>query len=98
MQDFAFTFYNSQAWKDCRAAYRKSVRGLCETCLKHGIYTPGEIVHHKVVLTPKNINDPDVSLNWDNLMLVCRNCHAAEHDRKKRRYKIDSYGRIITEM
>ena len=96
MQDFAETFYSSQAWRNCRAAYKKSRRGLCEICLKQGRYTPGEIVHHKVHLSPANINDPDVSLNWNNLLLVCRDCHAAEHDAKKRRYKIDSCGRIIT--
>lgn len=95
MQEFAKQFYSSTPWQECRAAYRKSVRNLCEICLKSGLYVPGEIVHHKVHLTPENIKDPNVSLNWDNLELVCRECHARLHDKKQRRYKFDQYGRMI---
>ena len=96
MQDFARQLYGSKAWKNCRRAYAKSVGNLCEVCLSKGLYKGGEIVHHKVHLTPENINDPTVTLNWDNLQLVCRDCHAAIHDydRRKRRYKIDELGRV----
>jgi 5-methylcytosine-specific restriction endonuclease McrA len=93
-RDFAEPFYNSPAWKKCRKAYAKSVRNLCERCLAKGIYKPGVIVHHKVWLTPENIYNPAVTLNWDNLELLCRDCHAAEHDAKQRRYSCDELGRI----
>ena len=97
MQDFAKTFYKSQAWKDCRAAYAKSVGGLCEICLAKGLYRPGEIVHHSIHITPENISDPSIVLNWDNLQLVCRECHAQLHDGKTRRYRLDELGRVICE-
>ena len=96
MQEYAEKFYKSPAWKTTRAAYFAAHRGLCEICLRQGMYQPGEIVHHKTHLTPDNINDPKVSLNWDNLQLVCRECHARLHDAKKRRYKFDQYGRLVT--
>ena len=54
MREFARAFYQSRAWKDCREAYRKSVGGLCESCLAAGIYTPGKVVHHRQPLTPDN--------------------------------------------
>lgn len=95
MKDYAKTFYKSQAWKDTRNAYAKSKGNLCEVCLAKGIYRSGEIVHHKIHLTPENIADPSVSLNWDNLQLVCRDCHAQMHDNKQRRYKLDELGRVI---
>ena len=95
MKEYARGFYSSKAWKDCRRAYAKSKGGLCERCLIKGQYKPGEIVHHKVYLSPENINDPDVTLNWDNLELVCRDCHAQEHDGLKRRYKVDELGRVV---
>ena len=65
-----------------------------------GIVSPAEIVHHKIPLTPDNINDLSVSLSWDNLQALCRRCHAEVHEeiyasRKKRRYKIDKQGRVI---
>lgn len=71
-QDFAKAFYNSQAWQDCRDGYISSVHGLCEDCQK-----PGYIVHHKERLTPENINDPDVTLNWEKLKYLCLECHNA---------------------
>ena len=98
MKDFAKPFYTSRAWANCREAYRKSVGGLCERCLRAGLIVPGEIVHHKVHLTPSNISDPNTTLNWDNLELVCRECHAREHDlgrKYKKRYEIDEFGRVM---
>lgn len=93
MKEFATSFYKSKAWQKCRAAYAKSVGGLCEQCLKAGLVKPGDIVHHKVKLTPDNINDPAVALSWDNLELLCRDCHAKAHG-TARRYKVDEMGRV----
>lgn len=73
-RDFAKSFYKSSAWKKCRASFIASRHGLCERC--GGV---GGICHHKVYLTPENINDPDVTLNWDNLELLCATCHQHEH-------------------
>lgn len=78
-QDFAKRFYKSKAWKDCRRAYILKVHGLCEECLARGTYTPGYIVHHKVLLTATNINDPSVSLNHDKMRMLCLECHNREH-------------------
>ena len=94
MKKFAEKFYKSKAWQECRNAYAKSVHGLCERCIGKGIIKSGEIVHHIVELTPENVNDPDVTLNWDNLMLVCRDCHAELHGKKIKRYKVDEAGRV----
>ena len=94
MKDFAESFYKGPAWKACRAAYVKSVGGLCEACLARGIYRAGEIVHHKVHITPETINDPTVTLSFDNLELLCRDCHAEMHEKRRKRYKIDEWGRV----
>ena len=63
MKSFAKAFYKSKAWKECRAAYARRAGGLCERCLANGIYKAGEIVHHKIEITPENINDPTVT-DW----------------------------------
>lgn len=96
MKDFAAAFYKSKAWQSCRASYLAKVGGLCEICLAKGIYTPAEIVHHKIEITPSNINDPNVTLSWDNLQAVCRECHAVQHGARARRYKVDDMGRVQT--
>ena len=74
MKDFSKKFYKSKAWEDCRAAFYFSKHGLCECC-----QGPGKIVHHRIELTPDNINNPDITLNWDNLELVCLDCHNSIH-------------------
>lgn len=92
MRAFARQLYSSKAWQHTRNAYRKYRGGLCENCLRHGRYTAGQIVHHKVWLTPENINDESVTLNFDNLELLCRECHAAVHE--DRRWSVDEFGRV----
>ena len=78
-RDFAIKFYNSKEWKKCREAYKESKNGLCERCLDNGKYVVGDEVHHKEYLTPENINDPYITLSFENLELLCLSCHSKEH-------------------
>lgn len=94
MKPWAEAFYKSKAWQDCRDGYAKRCGYLCERCLRNGTYRPGEIVHHKVMLTPENILSPEIALNWDNLELLCRDCHAERHNKTKRRYLIRTDGDV----
>lgn len=96
-KDWSYAFYNSTAWKRCREAYKSKVGGLCERCLAEGIITPAEEIHHRVPLTPETINDPAVSLNFDNLEALCRKHHQLAHrDRnaKVKRYVVDRFGKV----
>lgn len=92
-KEFAKQFYSSKAWQDTRDAYYKSQKGLCENCLKNGIVSPGEIVHHKVFIDAVNIDNPNITLNHDNLELLCRKCHGALHNKK--RFSIGKNGEVI---
>ena len=96
MKEYAAKFYKSKAWQACRNAYVHQARGLCEPCLMAGRVTPGEIVHHKIHLTPDNIHQPEVTMDFSNLELVCRECHAKEHDQNRaaRRFTVDELGRV----
>ena len=107
-RDFAKAFYRSQAWKTTRAAYLHSRGGLCERCLAKGLIVPATLVHHRVHLSPENIDDESVTLDWSNLEALCRACHTEEHAdiykdrhfpksrRIKKRYIIDENGSVIT--
>ena len=74
-KDWAEAFYNGKKWRRCRKSYIDERilidGGLCEQCHDN----LGYIVHHKITLTPVNITDPDISLNHENLMYVCKDCH-----------------------
>lgn len=82
---WAKQFYNKKDWKRTRNAYFHSQNGICELCGK-----PGEEVHHKKYLTQENINDINITLNWDNLQLLCKACHFAIHEKA---YEIGRYNR-----
>ena len=93
-------FYHSAAWKNTRRNYKQSVGGLCERCLAKGMIVPADIVHHKIPLTDENVNDLSISLSWDNLQALCRQCHAEVHDdmyadRTGRRYRINNNGQVV---
>ena len=72
-------FYKTKSWERCRSAYiayRRGVDGgMCEICHEN----IGLIVHHKIHLDPGNMNDPDITLNHENLQLVCHHCHDVIH-------------------
>ena len=100
-KDYATEFYQSPAWKRTRAAYIVYCGGYCERCrreVEEGSrlleeMKPIKIVHHRKYLTPSNINDPKVSLSFDNLEGLCEEHHNKEHKSgAARRYTYDRNG------
>ena len=67
---------------------------MCEECKKRGLIVPADEVHHKIKLTPENINRPEIALNWSNLVALCKDCHLKIH-RKKKRWSVDENG-VVT--
>lgn len=101
MKEYAESFYKSNAWRQCRLSYLKSVGGLCERCYQKGLFVPAKIVHHKIYITPDNITDPSITFNFNNLEALCQDCHNKEHDamaqmtKSMKRYKVNEYGEVI---
>jgi len=77
--EYALTFYASKQWHKCRQAYiaeRQAIDGgMCERCHSE----LGYIVHHKCYISPDNISNPDVTLNFNNLEFLCHTCHNTIH-------------------
>ena len=97
-REFARKFYNSKQWKKCRDTYKQSVNGLCERCMEQGRYVLGDEVHHKIHLSPDNINDVNITLSWGNLELLCQSCHQSHHHRGPQEddgYSFDSNGYVV---
>ena len=83
-------FYRSSAWLLARQQKIAACNGRCEIC-----GAIGEEVHHKIALTPSNITDTNITLNPDNLIYLCKECHNKEHDRfKKKASQFDSEGNL----
>ena len=91
MKEYAKSFYLSKAWRKTRDAYATSQNGLCERCKQ-----AGDIVHHKQYITPKNISDPLITLDWSNLELLCQDSHNKEHMKKQNsRFVFHENGNIL---
>ena len=69
-KEWAKAFYASKAWQDCRRQVLRRDLYTCAYC-----YGRAQEVHHKIELTPSNINDPMIALNPDNLISLCHPCH-----------------------
>lgn len=74
-KDYSKKFYNSKQWQDCRRSYISTVHGLCEHCLENDKHIPGYIVDHIIEINPSNINNPEITLNHENLQYLCLACH-----------------------
>lgn len=94
MKEFAEKFYKSKQWQNTRNAYVRYIGGLCEECYKKGKIVPVEEVHHIIPLTPENINNPNITVNWENLVGLCRECHRQAHSKRVKRYEVDEMGRV----
>lgn len=91
-REFAKDFYSSNEWKQCRESYSKSKAYICERC-----GSVASEVHHIIPLSPDNINDPEITMNYDNLLCLCHRCHMKEHRKHEdsSRYIIDVEGHVI---
>lgn len=84
------SFYKSKEWQKTRQAYIVYRNGLCERCRNAGV-----IVHHKKYITKQNIRNPEVTLSFSNLELLCRKCHNQEHFKDDIPYEFDQDGNLI---
>lgn len=75
-QKFA-QFYNSKQWQQLRQAKFDLADGLCENCKKNGIIREGVDVHHIIEIS----KDWSKRLDYDNLILLCKDCHNQIHNR-----------------
>jgi 5-methylcytosine-specific restriction endonuclease McrA len=84
-------FYKSVSWQVAREIKIRETNGKCERC-----GALGEEVHHKKRLTIHNVMDPVISLNQENLELLCRKCHNEEHKRFSKSQRFDEDGNLIS--
>ena len=98
MKPWAERFYASDAWHACRDAYLASRMYLCERCSAAYEVVVAKVVHHKIPLTPDNIDDPYITFAWENLEALCQDCHNKEHHKgtaRDKRYAFDDDGNVI---
>ena len=79
-------FYCRKDYLDLAQAEKIKSGGICAHCGK--IFDLQELrPHHKIELTLDNIDDPNITLNPNNIEVICHDCHNAIHNR---------FGNVIT--
>lgn len=90
-------FYHSPEWIKVREFVRMRDRYTCQKCGR-----PMQEVHHKIHLSKENIWDPKITLNPDNLISLCRDCHFRQHEEDAGRgqavekgFHFDDHGQLV---
>ena len=79
-KEFAKPFYNSKAWKETRQLIIERDRGRCQECGR-----AANEVDHIEELTKDNIDDTNITLNPDNLRLLCHEWHTRKPTQEQAR-------------
>lgn len=102
-------FYHSALWKKVKRNIWIRQCLMCNRCHKP-VYVDGlsewipkeqrrtGIVHHKIYLNDINIDDPNLTINEDNLEGLCKECHELEHHKDeivRIEYKFDEDGNLV---
>lgn len=86
---FSMHIYKSKKWVRVSRAFMQSKNYMCEIC-----GAPGKICHHKIWITPQNVDDPEIVWNPKNFMCVCQECHNKIHG-GQRKTRFDEDGHVV---
>lgn len=75
------SFYASEEWVTLRLLLINERGNRCEHCKQIIPRSKDLIGHHKIELTPENVHDRMISLNPENIEIICFDCHNKEHKR-----------------
>jgi 5-methylcytosine-specific restriction endonuclease McrA len=67
--------YSTARWKKCRQYVLIRDNYLCQECLRRGIITQANTVHHIIALR----DDISQAFDASNLETICLSCHNKEH-------------------
>lgn len=86
-KDSLWKFYKSRAWMDLASEVLEEQHNECQECLKKGILTKADTVHHVNYVKDR----PDLALSkyyideagqeQRNLIAICKRCHNVVHKR-----------------
>ena len=89
--------YQSKEWRALRDVYIKQ-NPICEECIKKGKVTPAQDVHHiKSPFSKNNVNQ-QLLLDYNNLMSLCKQCHAEIHNRQEGKFTVQDVLRVLADL
>ena len=78
------SFYSQTAWRKLRSyiIQERIARDgalICDYCHRQIVAPYDAICHHVIPLTESNVNDPEISLNPENIQVLHMRCHNLVH-------------------
>lgn len=89
--------YNTTEWRKLREVYMRE-HPICEKCLERGKITPAEDIHHKISPFRSGEVNYGLLLDHDNLMAVCKECHAAIHNKQQGHISPEEIIKMLDEL
>lgn len=89
--------YNTTEWRKLREVYMRQ-HPICEKCLEKGKITPAEDIHHKISPFRGGEVNYGLLLDHDNLMAVCKECHAEIHNKQQGHVSAEEIIRVLDEL
>lgn len=73
--------YNTARWRELRRIKFMN-DPLCEMCLKEGVATPADDVHHiqSFMIVDDLAQRKEIAFDYNNLMSLCDKCHQRMHN------------------
>lgn len=71
---------------------------ICEECLKKGKVTPAEDIHHEKSPFRGGEVNYGLLLDYDNLMSLCKECHAAIHNKQQGHISPEEIIKMLDEL
>lgn len=75
------SFYKSKEWQGLRKVILAERGTQCEDCKKYILNSKEAHLHHRIALNYSNVTDYNISLNPNNILVLCRDCHDKTHKR-----------------
>lgn len=80
-------FYWSPDWRKLKEDIKHRDNHECQMCAKQGRYGPPEAVHHIKHLK----KHPELAMDPDNLITLCKTCHNLVHPEKRQGFKVSEH-------
>ena len=89
--------YQNKKWRKMRDTYMHE-HPICADCLAKGKITPAEDIHHIVSPFRGGEVNYNLLLDYNNLVSLCKECHAARHNKEQGHRNPEEILRALDEL
>lgn len=89
--------YNNPAWRKLRDTFIRE-HAVCADCISKGKITPSQDIHHIKSPFKNGEVNYNLLLDYTNLVALCKECHAARHNKEQGNRTIEDIIKQLDEL